>query len=265
MTADKQRLDVSVVDNGLAETRARAQALILGGGITVDGSPITKPATLVGSAAVIRLVNSPLPYVSRGGLKLRHALDAFEIEVTGCVAADIGASTGGFTDVLLRAGADRVYAIDVGYGQLAWTLRNDSRVTVMERTNVRYLESLPEQVDLTVIDVSFISLRLVLPVALRLLRPGGDVVCLVKPQFEAGSERVGRKGVVRDPHVWQDVLAMVLGSAIDQGWSVAGLERSPITGPAGNVEFLAHLALTDRSLADIPGAIAAITGVSATS
>jgi 23S rRNA (cytidine1920-2'-O)/16S rRNA (cytidine1409-2'-O)-methyltransferase len=179
--------------------------------------------------------------VSRGGLKLAHALRAFSISVRGLTALDAGASTGGFTDVLLQSGARTVYAVDVGYGQLAWTLRTDPRVVVMERTNIRTLESLPEPIDLAVADLSFISLRLVLPAIARLLTTNGEAVVLIKPQFEAGRGQVGRKGVVRDPDVWAEVLRAVLSSAMEGGWRVLGLARSPVRGPAGNVEFLAHL------------------------
>lgn len=239
--ASKVRLDAAVVESQLAESRARAQAIILGGGITVDGQVITKPAHPVGPNAVLALVREPMPYVSRGGLKLRHALDTFQIDVSGKVAVDVGASTGGFTDVLLQAGCSRVFAIDVGYGQLAWTLRTDERVVVMERTNIRYVQDLPEQVDVAVIDVSFISLRQVLPRVKQLLTPEGDVIALIKPQFEAGKGHVGKKGVVRAPGVWRDVLTTVLTFAVENGWEIRGLTRSPILGPAGNVEFLVHL------------------------
>jgi 23S rRNA (cytidine1920-2'-O)/16S rRNA (cytidine1409-2'-O)-methyltransferase len=246
---------VVVVERGLAETRARAQSLILGGGVTVDGTAVTKPATLVDAGSQVALVKEALPYVSRGGLKLKHALDEFDINVRNAVALDIGASTGGFTDVLLKSGACRVYAIDVGYGQLAWTLRNDERVVVMERTNVRYLEHLPEEGDLAVIDVSFISLRQVLPAVKRLLRADGVIVCLIKPQFEAGRGKVGRKGVVRDEAVWREVLETVLSFAQEDGWRVEGLVRSPIRGPAGNVEFLAHLSTGGVGGVDLDGEI----------
>ena len=237
----RQRLDLLVVERGLAESRARAQALIMGGAIVVDGAVATKPSQLVGAQASISRVSEENPYVSRGGLKLRHALDRFDVAVPGRVALDVGASTGGFTDVLLEAGAARVYAVDVGYGQLNWQLRQDPRVVVMERTNIRYVESLPEPVDLAVIDVSFISLRVVLPHVQRLLRPGGQIVALVKPQFEAGRDKVGKKGVVRDPAVWKEVLREILLTAQAGGLLVAGMERSPIRGPAGNIEFLVHL------------------------
>jgi 23S rRNA (cytidine1920-2'-O)/16S rRNA (cytidine1409-2'-O)-methyltransferase len=254
----RSRLDVVVVERGLAESRARAQSLILGGGVTVDGRLVTRPAAPVLPEAEVALVRGPLPYVSRGGLKLAHALDRFDLTVVGTVAADVGASTGGFTDVLLQAGAVKVYAIDVGYGQLAWTLRQDPRVVVMERTNIRAVESLPEAVDLATIDVSFISLRKVLPVVYGLLSPGGDVVCLIKPQFEAGRAMVGKGGVVRDPDVWAQVLRTVIDAGYDLGFSLRGLERSPIRGPAGNVEFLAHLDTSGRAAVDVRGAVQSV-------
>lgn len=207
----------------------------------MDGLVQTKPGMRVPTDAVVALVSEPLPYVSRGGLKLEHALDSFQVEVAGVVSMDVGASTGGFTDVLLQRGAARVYAIDVGYGQLAWALRNDPRVVVMERTNIRHVASLPEEIQLGVVDVSFISLRTVLPAFTPLMAARADVVALIKPQFEAGRGQVGKGGVVRDHRVWERVLSEVLASAQHAGWSVAALERSPILGPAGNVEFLAHV------------------------
>ncbi len=237
----RTRLDTLVTERNLADSRARAQAIILGGGVTVDGVVVTKPGTNVSYNAALALVSPPMPYVSRGGLKLQHALDAFALEARGVTAMDVGASTGGFTDVLLKRGAARVYAIDVGYGQLAWELRNDPRVVVMERTNIRHVRSLPEMVHLAVVDVSFISLRTVVPAFSPLLADIADVVALIKPQFEAGRGQVGKKGVVRDPLVWRRVLSEVLAACMAAGWTPAGLERSPILGPAGNVEFLAHL------------------------
>lgn len=237
--AMKRRLDVLLVERGLAESRERAQSLIRAGAVLVDDQPVDKPGTRVPSNAVLRL-RETLPYVSRGGLKLQAALDTFGIDVTGLVAVDVGASTGGFTDCLLQRGAARVYAVDVGYGQLAWSLRQDPRVVVMERTNVRYLEALPEPVDLATVDVSFISLELVLPAVMRLLKPGGRVIALIKPQFEAGREQVGKGGVVRDPTVHRAVLHRVLTWAAERGLILRGLMRSPLEGPAGNVEFLAY-------------------------
>lgn len=238
----KRRLDQLLVELGLAESREKARAMVLAGQVLVEDEPATKPGRQVDPSVPLR-VRQPLPYVSRGGLKLAAALDAFEIDAAGLVAADIGASTGGFTDCLLQRGAAHVYAIDVGYGQLAWTLRQDPRVTLLERTNARYLEELPGGVlvDLVVIDVSFIGLALILPAAARILRPGGQAVALIKPQFEAGRRQVARGGVVKDPAVHRQVLQRVLSEARDSGWAVLGLVRSPITGPKGNLEFLCLL------------------------
>jgi len=246
----KRRLDVLLVERGLVESRERAQSLIRAGAVLVDDQPVDKPGARVPANAHLRL-RETLPYVSRGGLKLQAALDAFAIDVTGLVAVDVGASTGGFTDCLLQRGAARVYAVDVGYGQLAWSLRQDPRVVVMERTNIRYLEALPERVDLATVDVSFISLELVLPAVVRLLKPGGRIIALIKPQFEAGREQVGKGGVVRDPGVHRAVLHRVLTWAAHQGMILLGLIRSPLEGPAGNVEFLAYLT-TDPSVSPLP-------------
>jgi 23S rRNA (cytidine1920-2'-O)/16S rRNA (cytidine1409-2'-O)-methyltransferase len=236
----KRRLDVLVAERGLAESRSRAQALIMAGRVRVGGQPATKAGQQVREDVEIE-VEEGLPYVSRGGLKLEAALDAFPVRVKGAVCADVGASTGGFTDCLLQRGAVRVYAVDVGYGQIAWSLRQDGRVVLMERTNARYLESLPEEVALITIDVSFISLRLIIPAALKWLKPEGDVVALLKPQFEAGRERVGKGGVVRDKRVHKEVLLELCGWMVENGLSVLGVIPSPIKGPAGNVEFLLHL------------------------
>ncbi len=239
----KSRLDALLVAKNLAETREKAKRLILAGHVQVDGQTLDKPGMRVSTNASI-LVKQPLPYVSRGGFKLAAALTEFGVNPEGLVAADFGASTGGFTDCLLQNGAARVYAVDVGYGQLAWRLRRDPRVVVLDRTNVRHLGSLPEPIDLVTIDVAFISLELVLPAALRVLKPNtGQVIALVKPQFEAGRERVGKGGVVRDPATHRAVLEKVCDAARSLGFIPRGLTRSPITGPAGNVEFLMHLAL----------------------
>jgi 23S rRNA (cytidine1920-2'-O)/16S rRNA (cytidine1409-2'-O)-methyltransferase len=235
----KQRLDLLLVEQGLAESRQRAQRLIMAGEVTVDERVVDKPGIRVPVAAQV-IVKRGLPYVSRGGFKLAAALDAFELDVGGWIVADVGASTGGFTDCLLQQGAGRVYAIDVGYGQLAWKLQQDPRVVVMDRTNARHVERLPEVVDLATIDVSFISLKLIVPVVTGWLRPGGSIVALIKPQFEAGRAHVGRGGVVRDPSVHQAVLGDLTNWAETQGLGLMGLIRSPITGPKGNVEFLAH-------------------------
>ena len=233
----KKRLDLLLVDRGLAKTRARAQRLIRAGLVQVEGQLADKPGTQVVTSAEIMLKARP-PFVSRGGEKLEAALVRFGLDTEGMVAADVGASTGGFTDCLLQRGAFRVYAIDVGYGQFDWRLRNDSRVVVMERTNARYLESLPELVDLVTADVSFISLRLILPAAVHWLRSSGQVVALIKPQFEAGRRHVGKGGVVRDPSVHRRVLERVLNVAAELDLGLRGLMPSPLRGPAGNVEFL---------------------------
>jgi 23S rRNA (cytidine1920-2'-O)/16S rRNA (cytidine1409-2'-O)-methyltransferase len=246
----KIRLDLLLTQNGLAESREKAQKLIMAGQVIMDGRALLKAGALVSPEAVLSIVAS-LPYVSRGGLKLEAALKSFEITVAGRVAADVGASTGGFTDCLLQHGAARVYAIDVGYGQLAWTLRQDPRVVVMDRTNIRYLEQLPELVHLATVDVSFISLTLVLPSIKKLLFPDGGIVALVKPQFEAGRELVGRGGVVRDAKIHRMVLERIIEWSVAQQLSVRGLIRSPLKGPAGNIEFLVHLALqADKRVQD---------------
>ncbi|MGD8465796.1 MAG: TlyA family RNA methyltransferase [Anaerolineae bacterium] len=237
--AHKERLDVLLVELGLADSRQRAQRLIMAGQVAVEDRLVDKPGTRVPVTAAVR-VKAGLPYVSRGGHKLAAALDAFDLDVGGLVVADVGASTGGFTDCLLQRGAARVYAIDVGYGQLAWKLQTDPRVVILDRTNARHLDSLPEPVDLVTIDVSFISLKLVVPPAVSWLQEGGQLVALVKPQFEAGRKLVGKGGVVRDPDVHRAVLADLAHWAHNQDLGLEGLIRSPITGPAGNVEFLAH-------------------------
>ncbi|MHB1131440.1 MAG: TlyA family RNA methyltransferase [Chloroflexota bacterium] len=236
----KKRLDILVVERGLAETREKAQALIGAGEVSVGGKVVDKAGTSVPEESDIVVAKGP-PFVSRGGLKLAHALTAFGVDVSGLTAADVGASTGGFTDCLLQQGAARVYAIDVGYGQLDWRLRNEPRVVVLERTNARYLTTLAEPVDIATLDVSFISLTLVLPAVAGWLKPGGRAVALVKPQFEAGRGQVPRGGVVRDPAVHRQVLEKVIVWATSNGWSVAGLTTSPLLGPAGNREFLALL------------------------
>lgn len=238
----KERLDSLVVARGLVESREQAQRLILAGEVTVDGEVRDKPGQRIPAESAIA-IRQTLPYVSRGGLKLAAALDTFGLAMAGLVAVDVGASTGGFTDCLLQRGAARVYAIDVGYGQLAWKLRTDPRVVPLERTNIRYLEHLPgnELADLAVIDTSFISLALVLPATLRLLKPAAQIVALIKPQFEAGKEQVGKGGVVRDPRIHRRVIEETAGLAGQLGLGVAGLTVSPAPGPAGNVEFLIWL------------------------
>lgn len=233
----RQRLDVAIVQRGLAGSRERAQALILAGDVIVAGEFARRPAVLVDENTVIELRQS-LRYVGRGGLKLEAAIGAFDLPVEGAVVADVGASTGGFTDCLLQHGARRIYAIDVGYGQLHWRLRQDTRVVPIERTNVRYLESLPEACDGATIDVSFISLGLVLQPVARLVVPSGWIVALVKPQFEAGRTDVGKGGVVRNPEIHRAVIRRVARAAEALGLEPTGLISSPVLGPAGNREFL---------------------------
>jgi 23S rRNA (cytidine1920-2'-O)/16S rRNA (cytidine1409-2'-O)-methyltransferase len=241
----KARLDKVLVARGLVASRERARALILAGKAEVNGVCVTKAGAMVAGGADVRLREADHPYVSRGALKLIAGLDGFSVDPTGAVAMDVGASTGGFTDVLLGRGARRVYAVDVGYGQLAWRLRQDERVVVLERENIRYLEpsKIPEPCDLAVIDVSFISLTLILAKVAELMgAPGGkSIVALVKPQFEAGKDQVGKGGVVRDPVVRLAVLDKVRAWARDRGFVVGEHVESPIHGPAGNIEYLLHL------------------------
>lgn len=237
---DKERLDVLLAQRGLAESRSLAQRLIMAGQVRVDGQVVIKPAVKVSLNVALAVDHGPR-FVSRGGEKLQGALDAFDLtDMTGWVCADVGASTGGFTDCMLQAGAKCVYAIDVGYGVLHWKLRNDDRVIVMERTNARYVAGLPEPVDLVVIDASFISLRVLLPVVRNWFKPeGGRIVALIKPQFEAGREDAAKgDGVIRDTAVHRKVLNEVLQFAIKEGFGLRGLIRSPLVGPKGNAEFL---------------------------
>ena len=245
----KIRLDSLLVSRGLAQSRERATALILSGVVTVNGQPAQKAGQQVADDADVQLKAPDHPYVGRGGVKLAHALDVFGIAVDGREALDIGASTGGFTDVLLKRGVRRVVALDVGHGQLDWTLRNDPRVVVVERANARSLDPahLPSLVDIVTIDVSFISLRHSFPRVPRLLRPGADVVALVKPQFEAGRAEVGRKGVVRDPGVQARVVEEASRAAAEVGLHRAAMTESPITGDTGNREFFLHLNATERA------------------
>jgi 23S rRNA (cytidine1920-2'-O)/16S rRNA (cytidine1409-2'-O)-methyltransferase len=239
----KQRLDQCVFERGLTKSRERARTSIMAGLVFVDGRRMDKPGAAVSPESRIELRGEAVPYVSRGGLKREKALHVFGYDPEGSVCVDCGASTGGFTDVLLQNGAARVYAVDVGYGQLAWKLRNDPRVVCMERMNVRYVnrEQIPEPLDLAVMDLSFISLRLVLPAVNALLRERGEVLCLVKPQFEAGREKVGKKGVVRDPAVHLEVLEEFAAYSAKAGFPLLGMDYSPIRGPEGNIEYLAHL------------------------
>ncbi len=241
----KKRLDQLVIEQGLAQSRERAKRLILSGNVSVDGRVSDKPGVLFPAHARISLLREADQYVSRGGDKLAGALDAFSLEVTGCVCLDVGASTGGFSDCLLQRGAARVYAVDVGYGQLAWKLRTDPRVRVIERANIRHLpeSALPEPVDIVTVDVSFISLKIVVPAVFKFMKADASLVVLVKPQFEVGRSQVGKGGVVRDPGLHESVLRDLSGFFSGQGLSHKATAVSPLLGPKGNREFFMHLDL----------------------
>lgn len=246
---NKKRLDVLLTEQGYADTRSKAQAIIMAGLVYVDGQKADKPGVSYEDTISIEVRGETCPYVSRGGLKLEKALRDFGVKPDGYVCSDSGASTGGFTDCLLQQGASKVFAIDVGYGQLDWKIRSDPRVVVMERTNIRYVtpEDLGEPLDLSVIDVSFIGLEIVLPTIKTLLKPDcGQVLCLIKPQFEAGKENVGKKGVVRDAKIHKMVLDNFVNLVHTLGFAILGLTFSPVKGPEGNIEFLAHLTLADQ-------------------
>lgn len=240
---NKTRLDLAVFERGHTESREKAKALIMAGAVYVNGQKQLKAGTTVTDEDVIEVRGGKMPYVSRGGFKLEKAMNEFGLELNGKTCMDIGASTGGFTDCMLQNGAVRVYAIDVGYGQLAWKLRTDERVVNLERTNFRYVteEEVPEPVDFASVDVSFISLKIILPVLRERLTDGGRAVCLIKPQFEAGRENVGKKGVVRDRTVHRDVIDAITGFALENGFSLLGLTFSPIKGPEGNIEYLMYI------------------------
>lgn len=249
---NKERLDVLLVKRSLVETRERAKTTLMAGLVLVDGQKVDKAGTMVKADAELRILGDALPYVSRGGLKLEKAMETFGISLDGKVAADIGASTGGFTDCALQRGASKVFAIDVGYGQLAWKLRSDPRVVNMERTNIRYVrpEDIGELLDFASIDVAFISLTKVLEPVKALLKDTGEIAALIKPQFEAGRGNVGKKGVVRDPEIHREVIRTVLAHSREIGLVPLGLTFSPIKGPEGNIEYLAHFAASgDRSAA----------------
>ena len=239
----KKRLDVLLVERGSADSRQKAQAMIMAGQIYAGERRCDKAGQMLDEETVLEVRGQTMPYVSRGGLKLEKAMKVFPITLKDKVAADIGASTGGFTDCMLKNGASKVYAVDVGYGQLAWVIRSDPRVVCLERTNARYLtrEQVPEPLDFASVDVSFISLGLILPALRPLLKDGGEAVTLVKPQFEAGREKVGKKGVVRDPDVHREVLEQFFRQVEQSGFSVRGLDFSPIRGPEGNIEYLGYL------------------------
>jgi 23S rRNA (cytidine1920-2'-O)/16S rRNA (cytidine1409-2'-O)-methyltransferase len=244
---NKKRLDVLLTERLYAETRSKAQAIIMSGNVYVNGQKADKPGMSFEETVEIEVRGAVCPYVSRGGLKLEKALRDFGVKPEGYVCSGSGASTGGFTDCLLQQGAKKVFAIDVGYGQLDWKIRSDERVVVMERTNIRYVtpEDLGEPLDLSVIDVSFISLKIVLPTIKTLLKPTGQVLCLIKPQFEAGKDKVGKKGVVREPETHKEVLDSFVALANELNFKILGLTFSPVKGPEGNIEFLGHLSLDD--------------------
>ena len=249
------------MDKGLAQSRERAKITIMEGSVFVDGQRVDKPGTAVDPEKSVEVRGEQLAWVSRGGKKLEKALKVFPVDPAGCLCIDCGASTGGFTDVLLQNGAKKVYAVDVGYGQLAWKLRTDERVVNLERTNLRYVtrELIPETLDLAVMDVSFISIRLVLPAVRELLKPDGEVICLIKPQFEAGREHVGKKGVVRDSAVHLAVLESFVAFFPEAGFTLMGLDFSPIRGPEGNIEYLAWLkkGVHDAPVPDAAAVVAA--------
>ena len=240
---EKTRLDIALFERGFAESREKAKALIMAGIVYVNNQKSDKAGNTVKPDDIIEVRGETLKYVSRGGLKLEKAMKSFNISLENCICADIGASTGGFTDCMLQNGAVKVYSVDVGYGQLDWKLRSDERVVCMERTNARYLdhEQIPDELDFASIDVSFISLKLILPAVHRVLKAGGHVACLIKPQFEAGREKVGKKGVVRDPAVHLEVLEHFLNHAKESGFTVLDITFSPIRGPEGNIEYLGYL------------------------
>ena len=239
-----------LTEQGLQESRQKAQATIMSGLVFVNGQRVDKPGTAVPNDAKIEIRGNTLKYVSRGGLKLEKAMAEFPIELNGCICGDIGASTGGFTDCMLQNGASKVYSVDVGYGQFAWKLRQDPRVVCMEKTNIRYVtpEDIDDVLDFASVDVSFISLTKVLPAAYALLKDGGQMVCLIKPQFEAGREKVGKKGVVRDKAVHEEVIERIITFALENGFSVHHLEYSPIKGPEGNIEYLVHIEKSDEAI-----------------
>ena len=244
----KERLDVLLVNRGLAPSREKAKTMIMAGNVFVNNNREDKAGSTFPDDCNIEIHGKTLQYVSRGGLKLEKAMKHFDISLEGKICMDIGASTGGFTDCMLQNGASKVYAVDVGYGQFAWKLRQDERVVCMEKTNIRYVtpEDIDDVLDFASVDVSFISLTKVLIPARELLRQGGQMVCLIKPQFEAGREKVGKKGVVRDKKVHEDVIERIITFALENGFSVLNLEYSPIKGPEGNIEYLVHIEKTDN-------------------
>jgi len=248
----KNRLDIILTEKNLAESREKAKAIIMTGVVYVDNQKCDKPGTIIDDTQAIEIRGKTLPYVSRGGLKLEKAKDVFSISFQDAVCMDAGASTGGFTDVMLQGGAKKVYAVDVGYGQLAWKLRTDPRVVNLERTNIRHVteEQIPEPLDFASADVSFISLYHVIPVLYRLLKADGAAVMLIKPQFEAGREKVGKKGVVRDMQVHIEVMEKIIGLVHAEGFGILGLDFSPVKGPEGNIEYLIYIKKAAASILD---------------
>lgn len=247
--SNKIRLDVAVFEAGYAPSREKAKAIIMAGQVYVNNQKVDKAGTEIKSDDVLEVRGNTLKYVSRGGLKLEKAMQCFPISLSGKICMDVGASTGGFTDCMLMNGAVKVYSIDVGYGQLAWKLRTDERVVNMERTNFRYVthNEIPEDIDFASVDVSFISLRIILPVLRELLKSDGQAVCLIKPQFEAGREKIGKKGVVRDPQVHVEVVKNIVNFALENGFDVKNLDFSPIKGPEGNIEYLMHIQKSENA------------------
>ena len=261
---EKIRLDVALFERGFVDSREKAKALIMAGLVYVNGQKETKAGASVKAEDCIELRGEKMPYVSRGGYKLAKAIDEFNLRLDNCVCMDIGASTGGFTDCMLMNGAVKVYSIDVGYGQLAWKLRQDDRVINMERTNFRYVthEDIPEEIDFASVDVSFISLKLIIPVMRNLLKYRGRAVCLIKPQFEAGKDKIGKKGVVRDIETHYEVVQMIHDFVLENGFSVLNLDFSPIKGPQGNIEYLIFIEKIEEPIAYIEKSIKEIVDAS---
>lgn len=248
--ADKLRLDVVLFEKGLCESREKAKALIMAGQVYVNGQKALKGGAVIKETDDIEVRGKQMPFVSRGGLKLQKAVDVFGVNLENCVCMDIGASTGGFTDCMLQHNAKKVYSIDVGYGQLAWKLRTDERVVNLERTNFRYVtkETIPDDIDFASVDVSFISLKLIVPVMRDLLKDKAEAVCLIKPQFEAGRDKVGKKGVVRDINVHIEVVENIFNFVLENGFDVLNLDFSPVKGPEGNIEYLIHIRKSEEPI-----------------
>lgn len=247
--SEKLRLDVALVEKGLCESREKAKAYIMAGQVYVNGQKSVKAGATVKSEDKIEIKGKQMPFVSRGGLKLQKAVDSFGVKLENCICMDIGASTGGFTDCMLQHGAKKVYSIDVGYGQLAWKLRTDERVVNLERTNFRYVtkDNVPDEIDFASVDVSFISLKLIVPVMRNLLKDDGEAVCLIKPQFEAGRDKIGKKGVVRELSTHIEVIETIASFILENGFDILNLDFSPVKGPEGNIEYLIYIKKSDSS------------------